>query len=96
MAARGRLFIKLHRVTLKAFPAYERFELGAQLGAPPIRLPPTSLKDLLSDDVVQEIENEIRAVSAPLVGLVRSTRTMVSAQIGAASLGGALVTWFFR
>ena len=25
------LFIKLHRLSLKAFPGYERFELGAQL-----------------------------------------------------------------
>ena len=25
------LFIKLHRLSLKAFPAYERFELGGQL-----------------------------------------------------------------
>ena len=50
----------------------------------------------LSDEVVQEIENEIRAVSAPLVGLIRSTRAIMSTQIGAAFLGGALVTWFFR
>ena len=96
MAARGRLFIKLHRVTLKAFPAYERFEFGAQLRRAAYSVAANIVEGLLSDDVVQEIENEIRAVSAPLVGLVRSTRTMVSAQIGAASLDGALVTWFFR
>jgi len=124
------LFIKLHRVTLKAFPAYERFELGAQLRRAAysvaanivegfarryrrdrlnfLNRSESSLAEVgycihaagrlgyLSDDVVQEIEKEIRAVSAPLVGLVRSTQTMVSAQIGAAFLGGVLVTWFFR
>lgn len=37
------LFIKLHRLSLKAFPAFEKFELGGQLApgqVPNERLPP--------------------------------------------------------
>ena len=40
------LFIKLHVLTIKQFPAFERFELGSQLRKQPIPSRQTSLKDL--------------------------------------------------
>jgi hypothetical protein len=39
------LFIRLHQLSLKAFPAHERFEL-VRCAARRSRLPRTSLKDL--------------------------------------------------
>ena len=40
------LFIRLHQLSLKAFPAYERFELGVNCGARRSPSPRISLKDL--------------------------------------------------
>ena len=40
------LFIRLHQLSLKVLPAFERFELVPSFVAPLSRFPSTSLKDL--------------------------------------------------
>jgi len=102
------LFIKLHKLSLKAFPGYERFELGAQLRRSAysvaanivegiarrhgrdrlhfLNIAESSLAEVgycihvagrlgyITDVVAKDLEREVRAVGAPLVGLIRSTR----------------------
>jgi hypothetical protein len=45
---------------------------------------------------VAELEAEIRAVSAPLIGLIRTTNAEAAAQLGAAFIAGMLVMWVVR
>ncbi len=109
------LFVKLHRLTLKAFPAYERFELGGQLRRAAysvasnivegfarrhqrdrlhfLNISESSLAEVgycihvagrlgyVTDEGVQELEADVKAVGAPLVGLVRSTQAKISGQV---------------
>jgi len=103
------LFIKLHQLATKYFPAYERFALASQLRRAAYSVPANivegfsrryrrsrlhflniaegSLAEVgycvhvahrlgyFSDQLKNELEEEIRRTSAPLTGLVRSTRT---------------------
>ena len=104
------LFIRLHQLTVKEFPAFERFELGGQLRRAAYSVPANivegfarrhrrarlhflniaeaSLAEIgyclhvagrlgyVSDSTLAELEAELNAVGAPLMGLVRSTRLM--------------------
>jgi four helix bundle protein len=104
------LFIKLHLVTLKQFPAFERFELGSQLRKAAYSVPANivegfarrhrrarlhflniaegSLAEVgyclhvahrlgyISEKEVVQLETELNGVGAPLLGLIRSTRTV--------------------
>lgn len=106
------LFIRLHALSAKHFPASERFELGSQLRRAAYSVPAnivegfarryrrarlhflniseSSLAEVgycvhvahrlgyFGDDLVGELEKEINAVGAPLVGLVRSTKTDIA------------------
>ena len=121
------LFIRLHQLSLKSFPAIERFALGAQLRraaysvaanivegfARPqgrgrlhfLQIAQSSLAEVgycihaavrlnyLSNDVAQEIEEEIRKVGAPLAGLIRSTRSEIGAKIGGAVVVALALLW---
>ena len=42
---------------------------------------------------VAELETEIRAVGAPLTGLIRTTKAESAAQLGAAFIGGMFAMW---
>lgn len=109
------LFIALHRLSLQAFPAHERFELGSQLRRAAysvaanivegsarrkwrerlqfLRIAESSLAEVgycvhvarrlqyLSDAAAVELETEIRRVAAPLVGLIRATRSKVHSDV---------------
>jgi four helix bundle protein len=104
------LFIKLHHLTLQAFPAHERFELGSQLRRASYSVPAnivegfarryrrarlhflniseSSLAEVsycvhvakrlnyITDETHSALEREIKNVSAPLVGLIRSTKRL--------------------
>jgi four helix bundle protein len=106
------LFIKLHVLTMKNFPAVERFELGKQLRRAAysvaanivegsarrhrkdrlhfFNIAEGSLSEVgycihvagrlgyIADDMREKLEREIRAVGAPLIGLIRSTRMMAN------------------
>jgi len=110
------LFIKVHQLSLKALPVYERFELGRQIRRAAysvaantvegfarrhlrdrlnfLNIAEASLAEVgccvhvagrlgyLTSDVVQALEQEIRMVSAPLQGLLRSTRAELVAKGG--------------
>jgi len=79
------LFIRLHRLTLKAFAGHERFELGSQRGERLqfLRVAWSSLREAgyyvhvaerlgyISEEVRLDLEAEIRKVAAPLMGLIR-------------------------
>ena len=83
-----------HLLSVKAFPAHERFELGSQIR----RAAEASLAETghcihvagrlgyLTPQQVDEIELEIRKVGAPLVGLIRATRVNVTAQLFGATV----------
>ncbi|HEY7289393.1 MAG TPA: four helix bundle protein [Vicinamibacterales bacterium] len=100
------LFVQLHRLSLKALPPFEKFELGGQLRRAAFSVPAnivegfatsygrrrlhflriarSSLAEVgycihvanrlgyLNDDDARTIEAQIRQVSAPLAGLIRS------------------------
>jgi four helix bundle protein len=102
------LFIKLHLLTVRHFPAFERYELGSQLRRAAYSVPAnivegfarrherdrlhffniseSSLAEVgygihvaqrlgyITDETASELEKSVRGVSAPLVGLIRSTR----------------------
>jgi four helix bundle protein len=121
------LFISLHRLSLQAFPAYERFELGSQLRRAAysvaanivegfarryrgdrlkfLNTSESSLAEVgycihvagrlgyITAQKVTELEAEIRAVSAPLIGLIRTTKAEAATQLGAAFIAGMLVMW---
>jgi four helix bundle protein len=121
------LFISLHRLSLQAFPAYERFELGSQLRRAAysvaanivegfarryrgdrlkfLNTSESSLAEVgycihvagrlgyITAQKVTELEAEIRAVSAPLIGLIRTTKAEAGTQLGAAFIAGMLVMW---
>src|SRR6185295_10787033 len=104
------LFIKLHVLSLKQFPAHERFELGTQLRRAAysvaanivegsarrhrrdrlhfFNIAEGSLAEVgycvhvagrlgyITNDTRESLEREIRAVGAPLIGLIRATRRM--------------------
>jgi len=104
------LFVKLHQLSSKYFPASERFELSSQLRRAAYSVPAnivegfarryrrarlhflniaeSSLAEVgycvhvahrlgyFSDELQNELEEDIRRASAPLTGLVRSTRAM--------------------
>ena len=74
------LFIKLHRLSLKAFPAYERFESGGQLRRAAFSVP-----------CHIELELEIKKVGAPLAGLIRSERVAQGIEVVGAVLFFVLV-----
>src|SRR5438105_1479330 len=103
------LFIRIHLLTTKRFPAFERFELGSQLRRAAYSVPANivegfamryrrsrlrflnisegSLAEVgycvhvahrlgyVGDELLTELEKDINGVGAPLVGLVRSTKT---------------------
>ena len=104
------LFIKVHHLTLQAFPAHERFELGSQLRRAAYSVPAnivegfarryrrsrvhflniaeSSLSEVayclhvakrleyIDAEAYSTLEEEVKNVSAPLVGLVRSTQRL--------------------
>ena len=104
------LFIKLHVLTTKSFPALERFELGKQLRRAAYSVPANivegfarrhrkdrlhflniaegSLSEVrycvhvanrlgyITDQETHQLELDVTAVGAPLIGLIRSTRNM--------------------
>src|SRR5262245_19790614 len=104
------LFIKIHKLTQESFPAFERFELAAQMRRAAYSVPAniaegfarryrrarlnhlniaeSSLAELaycvraarrlgyIDDQTRSDLEAELNAVGAPLVGLVRSARRM--------------------
>lgn len=104
------LFIKLHVLTTKRFPALERFELGKQLRRAAYSVPANivegfarrhrkdrlhflniaegSLSEVrycvhvanrlgyITDQETHQLELDVTAVGAPLIGLIRSTRNM--------------------
>ena len=104
------LFIKLHVLTIKQFPAFERFELSSQLRKAAYSVPANivegfarrhwrerlhflntaeaSLAEVgyclhvasrlgyVTEETMKELESEVNRVGAPLVGLIRSTRSM--------------------
>jgi four helix bundle protein len=108
------LFIKVHQLTLKAFPPYERYELGRQVRKAAysvagnivegferrhlrdrlhfLNIAEAPLAEIgycihvagrlgyLTADVVESLEQEIRMASAPLKGLMRSTRAELLAK----------------
>jgi len=120
------LFIKLHRLTLQAFPGYERFELGGQLRRAAYSVPAnivegfarryrrarlhflniseSSLAEVgyclhaarrlgyINDATYEELELDIRKVSAPLSGLVRSAHLLPTAlsMLGSGVVGAAI------
>jgi four helix bundle protein len=103
------LFIKLHPLTLKHFPLFEKFELGSQLRRAAYSVPANIVEGFarrsrksrlhflniaesslaeagycihaayrlgyVSAELRDELDREIKAVGAPLAGLVRSTKT---------------------
>src|SRR5262245_55903954 len=100
------LFIRLHQLSLKAFPAHERYELGSQIrrGAYSVaaniaegsarryrrvrlhffNISESSLAEIdycvhvaqrlgyITEDFANELVQDIKRVSAPLTGLIRS------------------------
>jgi four helix bundle protein len=122
------LFVKLHRLTTKQFPAFERFELGSQLRRAAYSVPANivegfarryrrarlhflniaegSLAEVgycihvahrlgyITDEAARDIEKDLSAVGAPLMGLIRSTR-MMAAILPLAFLACGLLTVFF-
>ena len=100
------LFITLHQLSLKQFPAYERFELGGQMRRAAFSVPAnivegcarrhrrdrlhflniaeSSLAEAgyclhvakrlgyITQAIFNELEEQVRGVAAPLVGLIRS------------------------
>jgi four helix bundle protein len=121
------LFIELHRLSLKSFPAYERFELGGQLRRASfsvaanivegfahgpgrtrlnfLNIARASLAEVgycvhvalrlgyISEAMAAELESTVKQVSAPLNGLIRSTRFAFATKAGVSVLliGYALV-----
>src|SRR5258708_6627387 len=68
------LFIKLHQLSFKAFPAIERAEVGYCIHV-------AQRLGYLSESVAGDLETEIKQVGAPLAGLVRSERLQTGAKI---------------
>jgi four helix bundle protein len=109
------LYIKLHRLSLEAFPAHERFELSSQLRRAAysvaanivegfarrhqrarlhfLNIAESSLAEVgycvhvalrlgyVSEAVAAELEAEVKAVGAPLMGLIRSTRIAFASKV---------------
>jgi four helix bundle protein len=103
------LFIKLHRLSMKSFPDYERFELGGQMRRAAfsvaanivegfarreprdrlrfLNIAEASLAEVgysihvarrleyISEATASDLDTHVRAVGAPLVGLIRSIKT---------------------
>lgn len=123
------LFIRLHQLSLKQFPAYERFELGGQLRRSAfsvaanivegfahspgrtrlnfLKVSRASLAEVgycvhvalrlgyISEAVATELDLQVKQVSAPLGGLIRSARLNLAATTGAAViLVGSLILRF--
>ena len=121
------LFIRLHQLSLKSFPAIERFALGAQLRraaysvaanivegfARPqgrgrlhfLHIAQSSLAEVgycihaairlnyISQELAQEIEEEIKKVGAPLAGLIRSTRREIGVRIAGVLVVSCALLW---
>ena len=62
------LFIKVHKLTIRLFPSFERFELGSQLRKAAYSVP----ANIAEAELVSELEIDLNGVGAPLVGLIRS------------------------
>jgi four helix bundle protein len=122
-------FIRLHQLSLKAFPAHERFELGSQLRRAAfsvavnivegfahsagkarlnfLKVSRASLAEVgyclhvaqrlgyISKEIAAELEIEVKRVSAPLGGLIRSERVNLATAGGAVLLIGFLVGRLF-
>lgn len=76
------LFIKLHVLTIKQFPAFERFELGSQLRKAAYSVPANWLlsarstaSGYITGEALLEFEAELNGVGAPLSGLIRFGQT---------------------
>jgi hypothetical protein len=69
------LFIKLHRLTMRSFPAVERFELGAQLRKAAYSVPANIAEGHGRRHKRDRLHFLNIGVGAPLVGLIRSIRS---------------------
>jgi four helix bundle protein len=121
------LFVRLHKLSLQAFPPIERFQLGSQIRRVAysvaanivegfarryrgerlkfLNTSESSLAEVgycvhvagrlgyFSAEQVADLEAEIRAVGAPLMGLIRSTKLQAFGQNGAAFVAGGLMVW---
>lgn len=120
------LFIRVHTLTLKSFPSYERYELGSQLRRAAFSVPvnivegfarrssgdrlhflniaEASLSEVgyglhaaqrlgyLDEATYRELDESVRAVGAPLTGLVRSIRlTRATSITGCLAVAALLV-----
>jgi four helix bundle protein len=125
------LFIRLHQLSLQAFPSHERYELGTQLRRAAysvaanivegfarrhrrdrlhfLNIAESSLAEFgycihvalrlgyIAESIATDLEHDVKAVGAPLVGLVRSTRVAMASQAGAVLLGvGRAFFWLAR
>ena len=121
------LFIKIHQLTTKQFPAFERFELGSQLRKAAYSVPANivegfarryrrarlhflnisegSLAEVgycvhvahrlgyIGDELLGELEKDINGIGAPLVGLVRSTKTDLTLSALCVVIALGVVIW---
>ena len=124
------LFIRIHTLSLKSFPSYERYELGSQIRRAAYSVPAniaegygrrhrrmrlhflniaeSSLAEVsycvhaacrlgyINEEVHASLEADLKAVGAPLAGLIRSVRLMPLV-IPAITIAIALAatTWLF-
>lgn len=82
------LFIKLHRLSSNAFPASERYELSSQLRRAAYSVAANIVEGFarrlgyVSEALEGELEMDVKAVGAPLAGLIRHTGSALTSQVG--------------
>jgi 23S rRNA-intervening sequence protein len=82
------LFIKLNRLSSNAFPASERYELSGQLRRAADSVAANIVEGFarrlgyISEALEGELEMDVKAVGAPLAGLIRHTRSALTSQVG--------------
>jgi hypothetical protein len=81
------LFIKLHQLSLKAFPALTFLNISqSSLAEMGYCLHVARRLGYISEAVEAELEIEIKQVGAPLAGLIRSMRWMIGSEVAGAVL----------